>query len=175
MGLGQEASFLEAPANPVPGLLELSICQRSCDPVMALATLVQCFDDSLAHFEVVELTGLQVPVNALETGTQPSFGYLVSVFNWFNTGLKAGADTTVAFYQDPLGSHDVSELFATLQHRNTDPLKSREFVIVPEKYMLNVPVETPFRPIASNSELGIFHHATRVDGERRGVGTRQRG
>ena len=154
LGVGT-VEVLGPPSNPVPGWLELPTRQRSTDPVMALPALVQCFNDALRRFGVVELSGLQVIASALETGTRSCLRYLVSVLNWFNTDSKAGADATVAFDRDLLGDHDVSELIASLQWRNTESFEFRSVVDVPEQNMVDVPVETPFHPVGPKSDLGV--------------------
>ena len=55
---------------------------------MLLPALIQCFDDALRRFGVVELSGLQVTANFLEPMTRSCTGDLVSMLNWFNTTLK---------------------------------------------------------------------------------------
>jgi hypothetical protein len=84
-------------------------------------------------------------------------GYLVSVLNWFNTDLKAGAKAIVAFDQDLLGGNKVSALVAILQHRNTHPFEFSTFAPVSEKHMVRIPVETtPHHPVAPQSDTGMF-------------------
>ena len=103
---------------------------------MVLPALVQCFSDALGRFGDVELSGLQVTATGLEAGAQSCLRYLVSVLNWFNTHSKAGAEAIVAFDQGLLGGHDVSELVATLLHRNIGPFEFRTFEDVQEQYMV---------------------------------------
>ncbi len=130
---------------------------RSTDPVLALAPLVQCLNDSLARFGVVELSGLQVTASGPETDTGSCLGYLVAVLNWFNTDLKARADVIVAFEQDLLGDHDVSELVASLQWRNTGSFEFRSVVDVPEQHMVKVSTGTHFHPVRrGGSDQGVF-------------------
>ncbi len=130
---------------------------RSTDPVLALAPLVQCLNDSLARFGVVELSGLQVTASGPETDTGSCLRYLVAVLNWFNTDLKARADVIVAFEQDLLGDHDVSELVASLQWRNTGSFEFRSVVDVPEQHMVKVSTGTHFHPVRrGGSDQGVF-------------------
>ncbi len=147
---------LRPPSNPVPGWSELPTRRISTDPVMALPALVQCFNDSLSRFGVVELSGLQVTASGMETGTGNCLGYLVAVLNWFNTTLKARADAIVAFDQGLLGDHDVSELVARLKWRNTGSFEFGPVVAVPEQHSIKAGVETPVRSISpAHSGLGM--------------------
>ena len=147
---------LSTPTNPVPGWAALPMRRRSTKPAMALPALVQCLSDSLRRFGDVELSGFQVTASYIEANAQSCLWYLVAVLNWFNTDLKAGADAIVAFDQDLLGSHEVSELVATLQQWNTSPFEFRTSAAVPEKYMNKVPVETPYHPVAPQPDIGVL-------------------
>ena len=147
---------LGPPSNPVPGWLELPIRQISTDPVVALPALVQCFNDSLSRFGVVELSGLQVTASGMETGIGDCLGYLVAVLNWFNTTPKARADAIVAFDQGLLGDHDVSELVARLKWRNTGSFEFGPVLAVPEQHSIKAGVEAPVRSISpAHSGLGV--------------------
>ena len=147
---------LSTPTNPVPGWSALPMRRRSTKPAMALPALVQCLSDSLRRFGDVELSGFQVTTSFTETNAQSCLSYLVAVLNWFNTDLKAGADAIVSFDQDLLGSHAVSELVATLQHRNTGPFEFRTSAAVTEKYRVKVPVETPYHPVPPHTDIGVL-------------------
>ncbi len=148
---------LSTPTNPVPGWAALPMRRRSTKPAMALPALVQCLSDSLRRFGDVELSGFQVTASYIEDNAQSCLSYLVAVLNWFNTDLKAGADAIVAFDQDLLGSHAVSELVATLQqHRNTGPFEFRTSAARPEKYRVKVPAETPYHPVAPQPDIGVL-------------------
>ena len=147
---------LSTPTNPVPGWAALPMRRRSTKPAMALPALVQCLSDSLRRFGDVELSGFQVTASYIEANAQSCLSYLVAVLNWFNTDLKAGADAIVAFDQDLLGSHAVSELVDALLHRNIGPFEFRTFADVPEQYTAKVPVETPYHPVASQPDIGVL-------------------
>ena len=147
---------LSTPTNPVPGWAALPMRRRSTKPAMALPALVQCLSDSLRRFGDVELSGFQVTASFIEANAQSCLWYLVAVLNWFNTDLKAGADAIVAFDQDLLGGHNVSELVTTLQQWNTSPFEFRTSAAVPEKYRIKVPVETPYHPVAPQPDIGVL-------------------
>jgi hypothetical protein len=156
LGIGP-VEVLGTPTNPAQGWAGLPTRQRSTDPVLALSPLVQCFSDALRRFGVVELYGIQVTTSGMDVAAQSYLGYLVSVLNWFNTNLKAGADAIIAFDQDLLGGDKVSELVATLQRRNTHPFEFSTFTPVSDKHMVGIPVETvPYHPIALHSDTGVF-------------------
>ncbi len=153
----RRADVRRVPAASRPGWYGSPIRPRSTDPVLALAPLVQCLNDSLARFGVVELSGLQVTASGPETDTGSCLRYLVAVLNWFNTDLKARADVIVAFEQDLLGDHDVSELVASLQWRNTGSFEFRSVVDVPEQHMVKVSTGTHFHPVRrGGSDQGVF-------------------
>ena len=156
LGIGP-VEVLSTPTNPTPGWVRLPIRQRSTNPAMALAPLVQCFSDSLRRFGVVELSGLQVTASFIDDGAQSCISYLVSVLNWFNTDLNAGAEAIVAFDQSLLEGDKVSELVAILQHRNTYPFEFSAFTPMSEKHMVSIPVETrPYHPTVPQSDTGVF-------------------
>ena len=148
---------VEPPTKPLSGWSALPFRRRSADSVLALPTLVQCFNDSLSRFGVVELSGLQVTAIGLEIDAVSRLGYLVSVLNWFNTDLKARADAIVSFEHNLLGDHDVSELVASLQWRNTEKFEFRSAVDVPEQHMAKVSVEAPSHFVRRDgSGLGVW-------------------
>ena len=93
----------------------LAVLLSDIAPALALPALVQCFDDALRRFGVVELFGLQVTASFLDGEAQSCIRYLVSVLNWFNTDVKAGAEAIISFDQHLLGGDKVSELVAILQ------------------------------------------------------------
>ena len=150
-----------ASSVPVQGsaFAPLGVHRQAIDPAIVLPALIQCFDDALRRFGDVELSGFQVTTSLTETNAQSCLSYLVAVLNWFNTDLKAGADAIVAFDQDLLGSHAVSELVATLQHRNTGPFEFRTSAAVTEKHRVKVPVkvpvETPYHPGPPQADIGV--------------------
>lgn len=149
---------VESPSEPRQGYSysALPYHRRSADPVLVLPALVQCFYDSLSRFGDVEVTAFQVSASYLESSTENRFGYLAAALNWFNTNSKAGAEAIVAFDQDLLGCHDVSELVSNLRHRNTGAFKFRSVVGVPRRCLIKVPVETPqMGRIYARSELGV--------------------
>ena len=135
----------------------LAVLLSDIEPALALPALVQCFDDALRRFGVVELSGLQVTASFGDGEAQSCIRYLVSVLNWFNTNVKAGAEAIVAFDQHLLGGDKVSELVATLQRRNTYPFEFSAFTPVSEKHMVSIPAETrPNHPVAPQSDTGVF-------------------
>ena len=146
------------PSAPVLGYryAPLGVRQRAIEPSVALPALIQCFDDSLRRFGVVELSGLQVTANFLEPGTQSYIGDLVSQLNWFNTTLKGQADALISFDKEFLGGHSEAELVASLQRRNTGAFEFGPVVAVPEQHSIKVGVEAPFRFISpAHSGLGV--------------------
>ena len=156
LGVGPVEVHSTQPA-PLSGPPAPSVRPRSTKPVLVLPALVQCFNDSLSRFGVVELSGLQVTAGGPETSTGSCLSYLVAVLNWFNTDSKARADAIVAFDQELLGGHTEAELVAGLQRRNTGSFEFGPVVAVPEQHMVKVPVETPFHhPVAPQSDLGVF-------------------
>ena len=136
---------MELPPQPRQGwsYSALGINRKSTDPVLALPPLVQCFHDSLSRFGDVELTGLQLAAMRLDIDAARQLGNLVSMLNWFNTNLKERADALVSFDRNLLGDHEVSELVAGLQWRNTGSFEFRSVVDVPEQHMVKMAAEEP--------------------------------
>ena len=62
----------------------------------------------------------------------------------------------VAFDKNLLGGDRVSELVATLRHRNTYPFEFGTFTPVSEKHMVKIPAQTPYHPVAPQSDTGVF-------------------
>lgn len=147
--------ILSTPANPSPGWAASPVRRRSTQAAIALPSLVQCFSDALRRFGGVELSGFQTTASGLEADAQSCMGYLVSVLNWFNTGLKAGTEAIVAFDQGLFQGDRVTELVAALQHRNTAPFEFRTHAAMNEIHKVKLPVETPFHPVAPPSEIGV--------------------
>ena len=148
----------EVPPTPGTGYYyaPLGVHRRSAEPATVLPALVQCFDDALCRFGVVELSGFQVTANFLEPSTQSCLGDLVSTLNWFNTTPKGRAEALIAFDQELLRGHTEAELIASLRQRNTGQFEFGPVVAVPEQHTVKVGVEAPFRFISpARSGLGV--------------------
>lgn len=161
LDVGKIEAFVEPArpsSDPVQGwaYAPLAVHRSDIEPALALPALVQCFHDALRRFGAVELSGLQATASFLDASEQSCISYLVSVLNWFNTDLKAGAEAIVEFDQDLLEGGRVSELVSILQRRNTHPFEFSAFTPVPEKHMVSIPAETrPYHPIAPQSDTGV--------------------
>ena len=158
--VGLEAGDVEptkAPSVPVPGFgyAPLGVSRRSVEPAVVLPPLIQCFDDALRRFGVVELSGIQVTALFLKPRT-PSYGELVGVLNWFNTIPKGRADALITFDQELLGGHTEAELVANLQRKNTGLFEFGPVVAVPEQHSIKPGVEAPVRSLSpALSGLGV--------------------
>ncbi len=132
---------------------------RSADAVdlaIVLPPLIQCFDDALRRFGVIELSGLQVTASSLEPSTRSCFGDLVSGLNWFNTTPKERTDALIAVDNELLGGHTEAELFARLQRRNNGSFEFGPVVAVPEQYSIKAGAEYPILSISPvHSGLGL--------------------
>ena len=134
----------------------LGVNRPAIEPAVVLPALIQCFDDALRRFGVVEVSGLQVTTRFLEPWTQSYAGDLVSGLNWFNTTLKARADALIAFDQEFLGGHTEAELASSLGRRNTGSFEFGPVVSVPEQHWVKAGVEAPIRSISpGRSGLGL--------------------
>ena len=126
------------------------------DPAIVLPPLIQCFDDALRRFGVIELSGLQVTASSLEPSTRSCFGDLVSGLNWFNTTPKERTDAHIAVDNELLGGHTEAELFARLQRRNNGSFEFGPVVAVPEQYSIKAGAEYPILSISPvHSGLGL--------------------
>ena len=151
------------PAKPSPGPVQgfayapLPVQRRDIEPALVLPALIQCFSDALHRFGAVELSSIQVTASFLDPDARSNLAYLVSVLNWFNTNMKAGAEAIVTFDQNLLGGNKVSELVAILQNWNTYSFEFSAFTPVSEKHMVSIPAETrPYHPIAPQSDTALF-------------------
>ena len=126
------------------------------DPAIVLPPLIQCFDDALRRFGVIELSGLQVTASSLEPSTRSCIGDLVSGLNWFNTTPKERTDALIAVDNELLGGHTEAELFARLQRRNNGSFEFGPVVAVPEQYSIKAGAEYPILSISpAHSGLGL--------------------
>ena len=128
------------------------------EPAEVLPALIQCFDDALRRFGVVDSSGYQVTVRSLVAPVYDCrvYWYLGSVLNWFNVDGKAAADAIVALDQGLLRDNDVSNLVAGLQWRNNGTFEFRSVVDVPEECMIEVTTETSFHPVFPQSHQGVL-------------------
>ncbi len=145
------------PSAPVPGRHYTTLWEsrRSDEPAVLLPPLIQCLDDALRRFGVVELSGLQVTANFLRP-SMGSYGDLGDALNWFNTTLKGRADALIAFDQELLGGHTEAELVASLRRMNTGSFEFGPVVAVPEQHSIKAGVEAPLRSVSpAHSGLGV--------------------
>ena len=126
------------------------------EPTEALPALIQCFDDSLRRFGVVDSSGFQVTASGMETCIGNSIRYLGSVLNWFNLDLKARADAIVAFDQALLKDDDVHKLVAGLRRRKNGTFEFRSVVDVPDECMVKVTTSTFLHPVTPQLPLGVL-------------------
>ena len=150
------------PSAPVLGYgyAPLGVRRSAAEPAMALPALVQCFDDALRRFGVVELSGLQVMASYLEPSTRSGASDLVSGLNWFNITSNARVDALIAFDQELLGGLTEAELVASLQRKNTGSFEFGPVVSVPEQHSIKAGSETPIRSISpAHSGLGVSSYA----------------
>ena len=163
VGDSEPARVSSAPARAAPAPVSgshhyttLWESRRSDEPAVLLPALIQCLDDALRRFGVVELSGLQVTANSLKPSTE-SYGDLVGTLNWFNTTLRGRADALIAFDQELLGGHAESELVARLRRMNTGSFEFGPVVAVPERHsIIKAGDEAPLRSISpARSGLGV--------------------
>ena len=153
-----ERTRAPVPSPPVIGFryAALGVRRRSIEPAVVLPALIQCFDDALRRFGVVELSGLQVTANSLDPWTE-SYPRVTSGLNWFNTTLKGQADALIAFDQELLGGQTEEALVASLRRKNTGSFEFGPVVAVPERHSVRAWVDAP--PVYSispaHSGLGV--------------------
>ena len=133
----------------------LGVNRSTIEPAVVLPAVIQCFDDALRRFGVVEVSGLQVTANFLNPWTQSYASDLVSGLNWFNTTMKGQADALIAFDQEFLGGRSEAELVSNLGRRNTGSFKFGPVVSVPEQHSVKVGVEAPIRSIIAPRRSGL--------------------
>ena len=129
--------------------------RRAIEPALILPALVQCFDDALRRFGVVELTALQVSANLFEP-RMCSFSELVGMLNWFNTASKERTDALITFDPGFLGRRTEEELVADLQQKNTGLFEFGPVEAAPRQNSVKARVVGPVSSIPrSHSGLGV--------------------
>ena len=138
--------------------LNVGASAPTIEPPEVLPALIQCFDDALRRFGVVDSSGYQVtarspvaPVNDRRVNR-----YLGSVLNWFNLDSKASADAIVAFDQALLKDDDVSKLFAGLQRWTHGTFEFRSVVDVPEKCRVEATTSAFLHPVTAQTHQGVL-------------------
>ena len=155
--------FVESGSPPPPGFVGYAYAPLSkrrlseVELALALPALIQCFDDALRRFGIIELSAFQVTAHFLDPRTRSSLGDLVSGLNWFNTTQKEKADALIAFDQGLLEGHTEAELVASLQQKNTGLFEFGSVVAVPEQHSIKESfLGAPDHPISpARSGLGV--------------------
>ena len=125
------------------------------EPALALPALIQCFDDTLRRFGVVELSGLQVTASHLQAGEESVVWDLVSGFNWFTTGQGPRAEALIAFDNGLLQGRSASEFVASLPRMNGRSFAFGPLVPMPLQHPIEVPVEAPIDVVLSPASSGV--------------------
>ena len=140
------------------------VSRRAVEPTLILPALIQCFDDALRRFGVIELNELKVSAILFESGgvrhqntpRVQSYAELVGMLNWFNASTKGRTDALIIFDQDFLGGQAETVLVANLQRKNTGSFKFGPLVSAPQQYSINAQGEGPVRSIPrSHSGHGV--------------------
>ena len=155
--------FVESGSPPPPGFVGYAYAPLSkrrlseMEPAIALPALIQCFDDALRRFGVVELSGFQVTAYFLDPRTRSYASDLSDGLRWFNTALKGKADAFIAFDQGLLGGHTEAELLASLRREYTPPFEFGPVVAVPDERSIKESFSgIPGYPISpAHSGLGV--------------------
>ena len=128
------------------------------EPAEVLPALIQCFDDALRRFGVVDSSGYQVTVRSLVAPVYDCrvYWYLGSVLNWFNVDGKAAADAIVALDQGLLRDHDVSALVNGLKRWDNGTFEFRSVVDVPEECRVEVSTSDFLHPVTPQSPHGVL-------------------
>ena len=127
------------------------------EPALALPALIQCFDDALRRFGIIELSAFQVTAHFLDPRTRSYAGDLSDGLRWFNTALKGKADAFIAFDQGLLGGRTEAELLASLRREYTPPFEFGSVVAVPDERSVKASFSgIPDHPITpAHSGLGV--------------------
>ena len=155
--------FVEAGSPPPPGFVGYAYAPLSkrrlseVEPAIALPALIQCFDDALRRFGIVELSGFQVTAHFLDPRTRSYASDLESGLRWFNTALKGKADAFIAFDQGLLGGHTEAELLASLRREYTPPFEFGPVVAVPDEHSVKASfLGVPGYPVSpAHSGFGV--------------------
>lgn len=133
--------------------------EMGVEPAQALPALIQCFDDALLRFGVVELSGLQVTASYLQAGKESSAWDLVSGLSWFSAavGVVLGppADALIAFDNGMLQGRSELEFVASLQRMTGGLFEFGPLVPVPRQQSIEIPAEVPSDVVLSPAERGV--------------------
>jgi hypothetical protein len=125
------------------------------EPALVLPALIQCFNDSLRRFGVVEVAGLQVTCRHLQAGRESAAWDLVSGISWFSTVQGPRAEALIAFDNGLLQGRSESEFVASLQRMNSGSFEFGPLVPVPLQHSIEVPVEAPIAVALSPARSGV--------------------
>jgi hypothetical protein len=129
--------------------------EMGVEPALALPALIQCFDDALRRFGVVELSGLQVTASYLQAAKESSAWDLFSGLNWFNTAQGARAEALIAFDNGLLQGRSESEFVASLPRMNGGLFEFGPLVPVLLQHSIEVPMEAPIDVVLSPAQWGV--------------------
>lgn len=125
------------------------------EPALALPALIQCFDDALRRFGVVELTCLQVTASHLQAGKESSAWDLVSGIDWFNMAQGERTEAIIAFDNGLLQGRSESEFVASLQRTYGNSFEFGAPVPVLPQHSIKAPVEAPLDVDLSPARFGV--------------------
>ncbi len=125
------------------------------EPARVLPALVQCFDDALRRFGVVELSGLQLTASHLPAGNESFVWQLGAGLNWFNTAQGARVEALIAVDNGLLQGRSASEFVVSLQRMNGRSFEFGPLVPVPVQHSIEVPPEAPIGVALSPAPWGV--------------------
>lgn len=128
--------------------------EMGVEPALVLLALIQCFDDALRRFGVVELSCLQVTASSLQVGKESSVWDFLDRLNWFNAAPGPRAEALIAFDNGLLRGRSASEFVASLQAMNSGSFEFGPPVSVPPQHSIEVPVEAPIHIDLSPAQWG---------------------
>ena len=149
-----EAELTPGGAGSRIAYAQVGLAFDGCDLALRLPALVQCFDDALRRFGVVDVSAFQVTADALDPYPESCLGDLLSSLNWFTTVLKARENALISFDREMLGGHTEEELFSRLQRWSGIPFGFGSVVAVPKEHMIRRASETPSISMYA-SDLGL--------------------
>lgn len=129
--------------------------EAGVEPAQALPPLIQCFDDTLRRFGVVEISGLQMTASYLPAASESSAWDLRTGLNWFTPALGPRAEALVAFDSGLLQGRSGAEFVARLQRMSGSLFEFGPLVPVPAQHSIQIPVEAPIDVVLSPAQWGV--------------------
>lgn len=151
-----EAELCEDPGDPRIGWAQVGIAPGTA-PGAVVPAMIQCLDDSLHRFGVVEMSGLQVTASHLQPSDDDLARDSAMWIGWFNMQPGDGASAVVSTDERLIGRRSESEWLASLGRMGERPFTFESVVPVSGEQAIQVAANSP-----TGATLSPAHHGVTV-------------